>query len=206
MKLDIKVTDKDKNPIEIGDSVELFDWGTCKKSLGFVKIVWCASEGRISSDPCLVEDPYDFFTKALPNCRKVMDVLEQDYLNSIGADGVFHIETQMFVDKMELVFEYTRYEDNYYSPVVKLYNDNYAYINVQEMKTSKAWMDVTKIRVVDPDGWNREDFEKDFNETPIGFYAFLDKVARSTIKIDDIARYYLKKNDAMYKYNMEKSK
>lgn len=207
MQLTINLTDKDNYPIDIGDSVRLFDWGNDKKLLGITQIVWDSNEGRISCNPCLVEDPYDFFTKALPNCRKYQGaVLEQDYLLSIGADGIFNKETQYYHDKFDLSFEYENSHYNNYIPVVKLYNDDYAYINLLESKTSKQWLDVTKIQLINTDGWNREDFEKDFNETPIGFYEFLDKVGNSTIKIDSIARYYLKKNDEMSKYIYSKEK
>lgn len=71
MKIEVEIKDRDGNPIEIGDSVELFDWGGVGRSLGVVEIVWDSTEGRVSSIPDPVQDAYDFWSKALPRCRKV---------------------------------------------------------------------------------------------------------------------------------------
>ena len=73
MKIEIKKTDRFGKPLEIGDTVELFDWGStavCQQSLGTATLTWDSHEGRVSSDPVIVEDAYDFWTKALPRCVK----------------------------------------------------------------------------------------------------------------------------------------
>lgn len=74
MKIETTMKDRDGRDIEIGDSVELFDWGHTSSgngSLGIVKVIWDVDEGRVSCEPCIVEDAYDFWTKALPRSRKV---------------------------------------------------------------------------------------------------------------------------------------
>lgn len=71
MKIDIEKKDRTGTPLEIGDKVELYDWGRTPNLIGIVEIVWDVDEGRVSCDPTLVEDAYDFWTKALPRCRKV---------------------------------------------------------------------------------------------------------------------------------------
>lgn len=75
MKIEIQKTDRFGNSLEIGDQVELFDWGAPshgQKPLGVVTLVWDEDEGRVSCNPVLVEDPHDFWTKALPNCVKIL--------------------------------------------------------------------------------------------------------------------------------------
>ena len=75
MKIEIQKTDRFGNSLEIGDLVELFDWGAPPhghKPLGVVTLVWDEDDGRVSCDPLLVEDPHDFWTKALPNCVKIL--------------------------------------------------------------------------------------------------------------------------------------
>ncbi len=71
MKIEVKMKDKDGYDLEIGDKVELFDWGKVKKSLGIVEIIWDVDEGRVSSYPLIVEDNYDFWTKCLPQSKKI---------------------------------------------------------------------------------------------------------------------------------------
>ena len=74
MKIEIQKMDRLGNSLEIGDQVELFDWGAQshrQKQLGVVTLVWDEDDGRVSCDPVLVEDPNDFWTKALPNCVKI---------------------------------------------------------------------------------------------------------------------------------------
>ena len=68
MKILINKTDKNGNELNIGDIVTLFDWGGDGKQLGIVELIWDDDEGRISSTPCIVEDAYDFWCKALPRC------------------------------------------------------------------------------------------------------------------------------------------
>jgi len=72
MKIEIEKTDRFGKPLEIGDTVELFDWGVGgdQLSLGVVTLIWDVDDGRVSCDPMVVEDAYDFWTKALPRCVK----------------------------------------------------------------------------------------------------------------------------------------
>ena len=74
MKLDIQVKDSNGFDLHLGDYVELVDWGKGESSLGITEIIWDDKEGRISCRPLLIEDAYDFFTKALPRSRKVYEL------------------------------------------------------------------------------------------------------------------------------------
>ncbi len=72
--LNYNLKDRDGKEISFGDIIELFDWGRLKENqqtMGYTKIVFDTDEGRISTEPCLVEDAYDFFTKCLPNCKLI---------------------------------------------------------------------------------------------------------------------------------------
>ena len=71
MEIEVKMNDRNEKPIEIGDHVELFDWGQQPNCLGIVEVIWDADEGRVSCNPCIVEDAHDFWTKALPRSCKV---------------------------------------------------------------------------------------------------------------------------------------
>ena len=71
MNINVDITDRNGFPISIGDTVELFDWGGDNKSLGIVTVSWDSSEGRVSCTPNIVDDAYDFFTKALPRSVKI---------------------------------------------------------------------------------------------------------------------------------------
>ncbi len=71
MKIEAKMNDRNGIPLNIGDTVELFNWGSGFQSLGMVKLYWDSDEGRVNCNPCIVEDAYDFWTKALPRCQKV---------------------------------------------------------------------------------------------------------------------------------------
>ena len=66
MTINFSIKDRNGVEIEIGDKVEIFDWDKSKRSLGFCVICFDPTEGRITSDPVLVEDPYDLITKCLP--------------------------------------------------------------------------------------------------------------------------------------------
>lgn len=77
LHIQMQLYDRDGLPIELGDWVELFDWGASKKSLGLTKITWDHSSGRVRGEPDIVEDPYDFFSKALPRCRRMIVVEEE---------------------------------------------------------------------------------------------------------------------------------
>jgi hypothetical protein len=71
MKILTEITDRNGVSLELGDVVDLLNWGVEGESLGLTQIIWDVDQGRVSCDPLLVEDPYDFWTKALPRCKKV---------------------------------------------------------------------------------------------------------------------------------------
>lgn len=71
MNIQIDKKDREGNQLEIGDKVELFDWGDKYESLGVAELVWDNDDGRVSCDPQMNIDAYDFWTKAIPRCRKV---------------------------------------------------------------------------------------------------------------------------------------
>ena len=73
MKIEVTVADKNGVPLEIGDKVEIFDWGVKPNTgpLGVVELIWDEDEGRVSCEPLLVEDAHDFWSKVLPGCVKV---------------------------------------------------------------------------------------------------------------------------------------
>jgi hypothetical protein len=72
MKIEIEVKDRDGNDINIGDKVEIYDWGVRKTPMGIVEIIWDVDTGSVSCQPQIVDDPYDFWSKALPRSRKIM--------------------------------------------------------------------------------------------------------------------------------------
>jgi len=72
MQIEARMNDRNGTPLNIGDKVELFNWGfRDKESLGIVTLCWDIDEGRVNCDPCIVGDAYDFWTKALPRSQKV---------------------------------------------------------------------------------------------------------------------------------------
>jgi len=71
MNININLKDRNGNNLELGDEIELYDWGRDAKFLGKAILEWDATEGRISCDPPIVGDAYDFFSKAIPRCQKV---------------------------------------------------------------------------------------------------------------------------------------
>jgi len=71
MKINIDLKDRDGNNLELGDEIELYDWGRNATFLGKATLEWDADEGRISCDPRIIEDAYDFISYAIPRCRKI---------------------------------------------------------------------------------------------------------------------------------------
>lgn len=50
-------------------------------------------------------------------------------------------------------------------------------------KTSKEWTkDMNKIKILDPDGWDRNNYNYSFNEEKITEEEFLFRLMRSTIE------------------------
>lgn len=71
MNLSIELRDSNGTHLKLGDVIELFDWGGKQESIGRATLCWDADEGRISTEPRLVEDPHDFWRKAMPRCKLV---------------------------------------------------------------------------------------------------------------------------------------
>jgi hypothetical protein len=73
MQVNINVVDCNGNELEIGDFVDLYDWGynSSNKLLGRVEIIFDDTTGTITCEPDLINDNYDFWSKALPKCKKV---------------------------------------------------------------------------------------------------------------------------------------
>ncbi|MFA5397848.1 MAG: hypothetical protein WC346_17695 [Methanogenium sp.] len=54
-------------------------------------------------------------------------------------------------------------------------------------KTSKEWNEIYKINILDPDGWDRTNYEYSFDKENITYDEFMKRVMRSTIEISDHA-------------------
>lgn len=67
IKIEETVTDRNGNQIEILDKLRIYDWNDSGRVLGEGRLIFCTNEGRLDTEPRIVEDPYDFFSKALPN-------------------------------------------------------------------------------------------------------------------------------------------
>ena len=81
MNINLSIKDKDGLELNIGDCVKLYNWGCDKNGLiGEVTIIFDETEGRISCEPLLVQDAYDFISKALPRCEKILEVGPQEDL------------------------------------------------------------------------------------------------------------------------------
>lgn len=72
MRIETKMKDKNGIELNIGDTINLYDWGGSHSKIGTCVIVFDESEGRVSTEPCLIEDAYDFWSKALPRSEKVV--------------------------------------------------------------------------------------------------------------------------------------
>ena len=49
-------------------------------------------------------------------------------------------------------------------------------------KTSKEWIKGTGYKVIDPDGWNRSNFDYSFNKEKITFNEFNRRLLASTVE------------------------
>lgn len=72
MKIETPVFDRNGTPLEIGDTLDIYDWGGKCEKIGTAVLSFDEDEGRISTIPVVVEDAYDFWTKALPRSIKVV--------------------------------------------------------------------------------------------------------------------------------------
>ena len=59
-----------------------------------------------------------------------------------------------------------------------------------EMKTSADWAIEYGVVVLNPDGWNRKNFEFSFNEELISRDEFTKRISTSTIKIKTFDQYH----------------
>ena len=71
MNIVVNKSDRNGQSLNIGDTVDLYDWGGGNNKLATVVLIFDDVEGRVPTEPCIVEDPYDFWTKALPRCEKI---------------------------------------------------------------------------------------------------------------------------------------
>jgi hypothetical protein len=71
MNIEFVITDRHGANLEIGDCIEIFNWGKEGESLGQAQLIWDEDEGRVSTTPCIIDDAYDFWKKAIPNCKKL---------------------------------------------------------------------------------------------------------------------------------------
>ncbi len=59
-----------------------------------------------------------------------------------------------------------------------------------ETKTSKEWIELIpekyKLQLLDPDGWDRNNFEYSFNEQKVTKQIFMDRLSLSTIQCTDV--------------------
>lgn len=68
----------------------------------------------------------------------------------------------------------------------KKWNDNYDAIDFSKTKTSAEWL-AEKYKgtiILDPDGWDRSNFDFSFNEEQISFSEFERRLCYSTIKLN----------------------
>ena len=72
MQINIQKKDRNGTELNIGDTIDLYDWGANGEKLATVKIVFDQDEGRVTTEPCIIDDGYDFWTKALPRSEKVV--------------------------------------------------------------------------------------------------------------------------------------
>lgn len=59
-----------------------------------------------------------------------------------------------------------------------------------EVRTSEEWMDFLKpgARVLDPDGWDRQNFNYSWNEEPITSEEFENRFYQSTVEFPDFTK------------------
>lgn len=55
-----------------------------------------------------------------------------------------------------------------------------------EIKTSKEWAKECKYIILDPDGWDRTNYNYSFNKEKIDLIEFQQRLAVSTIKLEEI--------------------
>jgi hypothetical protein len=55
--------------------------------------------------------------------------------------------------------------------------------NIDGVKTSKEWNEIFRYEILDPDGWDRKNFDFSFNEEKITQEEFSRRVCMSTVRI-----------------------
>lgn len=57
---------------------------------------------------------------------------------------------------------------------------------MRELKTSAEWLKMCKnLTILDPDGWDRENYQYSFNEELIDIGEFCQRLTESTIEIGE---------------------
>jgi hypothetical protein len=55
-----------------------------------------------------------------------------------------------------------------------------------EKKTSKEWLNIIpdkyRLKILDPDGWDRKNYDFSFNQELITFEEFMNRVSSSTVE------------------------
>lgn len=61
---------------------------------------------------------------------------------------------------------------------------------MENIKTSKEWLELVpkkyKLQILDPDGWDRKNFNYSFNEQKVTKQIFMDRLSFSTIQCVDV--------------------
>jgi len=65
-------------------------------------------------------------------------------------------------------------------------NDNVIYLKLRDLeglRTSKEWNKIFKYGIIDPDGWDRTNYEYSFNEEIITYGEFITRALQSTLRL-----------------------
>jgi hypothetical protein len=61
---------------------------------------------------------------------------------------------------------------------------------IEGKKTSEDWNKIFKYRILDPDGWDRKNYDYSFKEEEITWDEFMQRLFRSTISLDHSGSLY----------------
>lgn len=96
-------------------------------------------------------------------------------------------------EKVFVVYECNNDWDYYMVYTAKSTEKKYLYHGWIDIKTSEEWLNTIpkyfNLRIVDPDGWNRNNFQYSFHEEKIPFQEFYDRIGKSTISINSFFNY-----------------
>jgi hypothetical protein len=73
MNINVEIKDRNGAFLEIGDYVDIYDWGRPYDLIGRAEIYFDTDEGCIALNPQLIEDNYNLVSKALPRSVKVVE-------------------------------------------------------------------------------------------------------------------------------------